>query len=593
MFIGPIFTREAVTAPRRPRHYLARGTYVAALLLMMCTAWLVLAGTQRIRIVGDLATFGAILFQILAPVQLALAVFLSALSCAAAVGQEKDRRTLILLLMTALTNHEVVLGKLFASLLNVLVLIVASFPLFMATILLGGVEVSQVLRVFAVTLLSAIVAGSLGSTVALWREKTFQALALTCLIIFFWLGGWEAVSRLPADLSFLNLSPQEWATAMSPWRAVLEATRPSLDADASWLRGPATLFLLVSLGAVVVLNLIAVLRIRVWNPTRGIRPGTQLSREQESLFSPDYSDEVSEATEEDTTPMPPRTSRPVWKNPVLWREVRTWAYGRKILVIRAAYWLLFVAAMLGLHSMETFGPGDALMIVVPYFLVGLVLVNAQGVTSLTSERDLKALDILMVTNIQPREFIFGKLGGILYNSKDMILLPLVLCGYLGWRGVIDAESLCFIAGGLLVMNLFVAMVGLHSGMIYEASRAAIGTSLGTVFFLFVGIATSIRILIAFSDSFHSQLAPFLAVMLGGGIGLYVALGARNASPAIFWASFICPFATFYAITSFLLGDTLAVFLVTVTTYGFATAAMLVPAIYAFDVVIGRTSSGGG
>ena len=79
-------------------------------------------------------------------------------------------------------------------------------------------------------------------------------------------------------------------------------------------------------------------------------------------------------------------------------------------------------------------------------------------------------------------------------------------------------------------------------------------------------------------------------MLGGGVGLYVALGARNPSPAIALASLLCPFATFYAITSFLLNYTLAVFLVTAGTYGFATLAMLVPAIYEFDVATGRTTA---
>ena len=108
-----------------------------------------------------------------------------------------------------------------------------------------------------------------------------------------------------------------------------------------------------------------------------------------------------------------------------------------------------------------------------------------------------------------------------------------------------------------------------------------------MFFLFLGVATCMRMMVAFSGSFQAQLQPFLAFMLGGGVGLYVALGARNPSTAIGVASFLCPFATFYAITSFLLDYTLGVFLVTTAAYGFTTAAMLVPAIYEFDVATGR------
>jgi hypothetical protein len=98
-------------------------------------------------------------------------------------------------------------------------------------------------------------------------------------------------------------------------------------------------------------------------------------------------------------------------------------------------------------------------------------------------------------------------------------------------------------------------------------------------------------MVAFSGSFQSQLAPFLAFMLGGGLGMYVALGVRNPSTAIGVAAFLCPIATFYAITSFFLNYTLAVFLVGAAAYGFTTAAMLIPAIYEFDVATGRTTIG--
>ena len=37
-------------------------------------------------------------------------------------------------------------------------------------------------------------------------------------------------------------------------------------------------------------------------------------------------------------------SRQVWDNPVLWREMCTWAYGKKVLVIKAVYWLFVVMA---------------------------------------------------------------------------------------------------------------------------------------------------------------------------------------------------------------------------------------------------------
>ena len=139
------------------------------------------------------------------------------------------------------------------------------------------------------------------------------------------------------------------------------------------------------------------------------------------------------------------------------------------------------------------------------------------------------------------------------------------------------------------MNFFVAMLGIHYGMTYSNSRSAISISLGTVLFLFIGVATCMRMMIAFS-AFQGQLQPFLAFIVGGGVGLYVALGSRNPSPAIQLAAFGTPAATFYVITSFIIEKPLSVFLVTVVTYGFGTAAMLIPAIYEFDVATGRTTA---
>ena len=127
-----MFGREAATLPRRPRHFLYRSLYVTGLLLLICTAWLRVTGTQIILNVGDMARFGSILFQILALLQLALVIFFAAMGAASNVSQEKDRRTLILLLLTRMTNSELVLGKLFASLLNIFFMLAAAVPVFMS-----------------------------------------------------------------------------------------------------------------------------------------------------------------------------------------------------------------------------------------------------------------------------------------------------------------------------------------------------------------------------------------------------------------------------------------------------------------------------
>ena len=65
LFVGPVLNREIAIAPRRLRIYIARTTYVAGLLLLVFTAWMVLSGSQKRARLGRPARFGTILFQLL------------------------------------------------------------------------------------------------------------------------------------------------------------------------------------------------------------------------------------------------------------------------------------------------------------------------------------------------------------------------------------------------------------------------------------------------------------------------------------------------------------------------------------------------
>ncbi|MEX0818701.1 MAG: hypothetical protein WD070_03880 [Pirellulaceae bacterium] len=620
MFVGPVFYREAETTPRRPRHYMVRTIYVVALLVLICTAWFRLSGLQIIRTVGDMARFGALLFQILAPVQLALITFLAAFGTASAVSQEKDRRTLILLLMTRLRNSELVIGKLLASLLDIFVMILTALPVFLLVTLLGGVSHGQVIRVFLITLTTGLAAGSLGSMLGLWREKTFQTLALTALTIVLWSAVWEAVYAGLLFDSLAGWSCETLATGFSPYRAIEAGAQPRLG-GADWFSffsDGVSLYLGISLGIAAALNGWAIWRVRVWNPSRELRPGQADENEQASIWGAEHDikqlattsadkQQIAEAARSRHVDARSKTastkSREVWDNPILWREMCTWAYGRKVLIIRLAYLIAFVLAAGALYGAITSGaatarssagaiPALAIWLSL-FFLVSLVIINALAVNSVTNERDGQALDILLATDISPKEFVFGKLWGVLWVTKEMVLLPMVLCAVLWWQRGINAENLIYLLGGLAVMDVFVTVLGLHCGMTYSNSRTAIGVSLGSVFFLFLGVGTCLAIMVSFSGSFQGQYAPFLAFIGGGSVGLYVALGSRNPSAAIFWASLLLPMATFFAIVSFVLGNReLTIFLVLAGTYGFTTTALLVPAISEFDFAMGRTRTGG-
>ncbi len=551
MLLGAVCEREMMVAPRTRGLYLARGLAAATLLAIIATCWLVVTGSQSLTTLGDTARFAATLLRIMAPLQLSLAVLVAALVAVLAVGVEKDRRTLELLLVSRLGDPQLVLGKLAGSLLRVGLLLVAAAPLFALASLFGGVTPPQLSRLFLVTAAAAVAAASLGNAAAFWRDTTFQALAMTASALVAWLACGEAAAIVGGA---------RWGDIVSPARAALAALTPGGDRS---LTG----FLAVSAGIAVITSGIAVARVRRWN--------TATERRQEPVATAGR-----------------RQAREVWANPVLWREIRTRAHGRAMVVVRIAWLAIFLVAVAGVAVAADAERPDRFAVaaaVVPMVLASLLAIAALAVTSVTAERDRGTLDLLLVSDLEPREFVWGKLLGVIAAAREMALLPLVVCGALVPLGMATGEQAFYMVAGLALLTFFAAVLGVYAGLSHPISRQAIAVTLGIVAFLSIGVATAMRIMVAFGGSFELQLAPFLAAIVGGGVGLYAALSTRNPSPAVAWTSALLPALTFVAITGFLQGSSLQVFLVTLAAYGFATLALLIPSIAAFDLLTGRSS----
>lgn len=581
MFAGPIFSREALTAPRRLRHYLLRSGYVAFLLVLMYTIRQATIGFQDTKFSGDIASFGSLVFGVFALLQLTLGMFFATLFTAANIAQEKDRRTLILLLMTDMRSRELTYGKLLASLLIVGVLMAASVPVFCAIRLLGGVTWSQVFWAEAIIAATFLASGTWGCLVAFWREKTFQTLAISVLGVVLFVAVVEGVVIICGAQSTVG----SWIAAASPYRALLGVLNPlsAVSTGAASVSAMSSVLILLTIAAI--LSGYTVVRLRVWNPSQLLKQSV-------------LEDETAPA-ESEASPATSRKHRQVWVNPVTWKEIVTRGYGRKVIFIKLAY--IVLAALIG-FSVVSAGPPDGSLVLgmvspgaaafLAIGVISLLLVNAQAVTSISTERDSNTLDILLATDISAKEFMTGKIIGALWNAREMVLVPILL---IVWQMVSGAssgltlENLIYLIISYSVLCLFAVMLGLHAGLTYENSRSAIGNSLGTMFFLFVGIFVFMLLLVEARSSFAIQMQSFIVFIGLGSIGLYSSLTHKNPSSALTLAAIMLPFLTFYAITDFLLGGSLGVCFWICVAYGFAAIAMLIPSISDFDVALGRTT----
>jgi ABC-type transport system involved in multi-copper enzyme maturation permease subunit len=608
--LGPIFNREWLTLPRQGRHYVSRVAYVGLLWVLGVTTWQTLVGWDKTATLGDTAQFALILFRIFSYVQLTSLIFFAALSAAATVAREKDRRTFVLLLMTDLASYEIVLGKLFGSLLQIILLLAAMVPVLAMMFLLGGIAPEQVGQATLIMLAAAVAAGSVGSLVALWREKTFPTLALTVLFLVLYLCLVRALGFLPNLLTWVGAGSSTAASfdmaTLEKWLDPFEALASVLDptGSATALIGPAYGFAAAMAAISILINIWAVLRLRVWNPS-----GEPIMQREQ----PTEEDTDKDRSRAHAAPGAPRA---VWRNPILWREVATLAYGRRPYLVKIAYAVVFILLCYYAYSMMQFSSGrtntiGVLMCLVAVSVLSLLLIGAQAVTAITSERDSGALDLLLVTDLTPKEFIFGKLSGIAFNTKEFIIPPLLLAvgiacyGLLGTppRGHPEMWAPKNIEGGIcvdlgfLVVAGFAAVLGMHVALRTINSQLAILNSLGTIFFLWVGTGICIG-LILINPRFESQWFSFL-FFLGMGIGgLWWVLNGERPSGALTLAAWLAPPGVFYAVTNILVGkpgseesaDPLFPFVVVCTVFGFAIAAMLVPLLSEFDVALGRTTA---
>ncbi len=597
--LGPIFNREFLTVPRRDRHHATRLASLALLWVIGITAWQATVGFTKDAALGETARFGSLLFQVSAYVQLTLLLFFSALSAASTVAQEKDRRTFLLLLLTDMRDYEIVLGKMLGSLLPIAILFGVTVPFFSMLLLLGGVSGTQVIQTILVLAATSFAAGSLGALVALWRDRTFQALALAVLGIVFYLflaqgAGLLARQFLPPDTSTMITA---W---LDPFTAMLYVIDPPLDGMAVH---PAYVFTAYMFLLGAAFTLFGVVKLRAWNPS-----GEPVQQRE----APE--DAAVETKDRATAHAAPGKARDVWKNPILWREIMTYAYGRRPYLVKLAYGL--VVALIAYMAIGELSRGGgrpefaAAYGLVPAGILSLLLISAQSATAITSERDGKALDLLLVTDLEPREFVFGKLGGVLYNTKEFILPLGLLTVYYAVVGVLayakDGEvsfaknfgPMLAVLTAFAVIIAFVMVLGLHVSLRIENSRLAVVNTLGTVFFLSVGTIVSIYLIVINGGSLGNQLLSFSAFICLGIGGLWWVLSADRPSAALTLASILCPFAMFYCVVNILIAkpgslesaDPLIPLLVVGAAFGFTIAAMLVPLLSEFDVTTGRTTA---
>jgi ABC-type transport system involved in multi-copper enzyme maturation permease subunit len=168
-------------------------TFYLLFLGLFAWAWELVAErayVQNATLQGGSAAFASSLvgqevFGALILVETLLVVFLAPAFTSGAISLEREKQTLDMLTATPISSLAIVVGKLVSALAYVFLLIAASIPLTAIVFVFGGVGPDDVLRAYAVLVVSAIGLGSLGLFISATMQRTQGATVVTFFMVLF------------------------------------------------------------------------------------------------------------------------------------------------------------------------------------------------------------------------------------------------------------------------------------------------------------------------------------------------------------------------------------------------------------------------
>ncbi len=425
---GPIADKELRVSSRRRRNYVLRSGYVALLALFVVVVWLEHVPhtsmtqslmTARMSEAGKRIVVTIVQFQFYAA-QLLAVVMLST-----AVNDEVYRRTLGTLMTTPITGFQIVTGKLFSKLLQIVLLLAISLPLLAIIRMFGGVPWGYLVSSLCITLTAVILAGSVSLFFSIVCRRAYVVIILTVLTFLLYLlasslGVWVftvgtrwfgLMSTPVAAIFYLNpfaMLARNTRVMMSPRTAGGIGFEVFSHCSVMLAASAAVLFACIALVRKVALAQAAgdagVFR-RLWQvkPKRKVKiaAGTRSGGRIRRVAGP----------------------------PVMWKELISRRSGREKIFVMTIIGteLAMIAALYAFPLVARFsGAEDAHAAYVAIFMgLGALSVVVFPATCITSERETRSWPLLLTTTVSDWEIIFGKFVGVLRRSLPVWVMLVV------------------------------------------------------------------------------------------------------------------------------------------------------------------------
>ncbi|MCC6124642.1 MAG: ABC transporter permease subunit [Pirellulales bacterium] len=478
MLPGPMFFLEMVTSARRTRYFVIRALYAVVLLLCLLMIYNDSAFSNREADIATLARFSYSFFVAFSILQLLLVVGLGPAMSAGTIATERERKTIEHLFVTQLSNAEIVLGKLFARLVQIAYLTLVGLPILALAMLMGGIAPEALAMLYLITISTMLTVSILSITVSVWSARAREAVVRAYLLVFVWL-------VIPPILYLCNRSVLS-STLLDSINGELLATNPfwvfsniltwasGVQVRAAWgLLGEMARNQGIVCLAGIIASTLAVRRVHLKN--RGA--GEKKRRLRLQWLRPGVSD-----------------------RPMIWKELFAEPAASKLGKLGYVLMGIIVLAVLGFTeyyywesfqraSWRSYANRHQDFLQFTTFMSttlccgALLIMAARAAGAITSEKERDCWISLLSTPLTPREIVWSKVAGNLYAARWIFFLLAVI-----WGAAVSLEpgfiaAIFFQLGTLLVLAFFVSSLGVLYSLWCKTSLKAMAATLATLVFV--------------------------------------------------------------------------------------------------------------
>jgi len=425
---GPIFDKELRVSSRRRRNYVLRFAYLALLTIFLVLVWIeeVQHSGSSVYRISRMARAGQTIIMFIVWFQFLATQLVAVIMLSTSISDEIYNRTLGLLMTTPVNSFQIVMGKLFSKLLQLILLLAISLPLLAIVRVFGGVPWNYVISSLCITLTTVIFVGSLSLFFSIFNRNAYIVIIMTTLtlgmifalipllIALFWRSNLQNIMSEKTLLSIL-FQPNPYAILAFSTETMMS---PGMAGGMPFYSWPLHCGIMLAASVVILIVTVSMVRkVALLQATGQIDISSGKGRFHKKA-------ERGPTDQQDFNTAPRR----IKGHPVIWKELRFPLLERRkiatLISIFVCLSLLLITYLLCLAEGILDDEETHMLYAVIFMALGILFTIILPATSITSEKESRSWPLLLTTTIDDRQILFGKFVGILCRCLPIWILLL-------------------------------------------------------------------------------------------------------------------------------------------------------------------------